>query len=56
MNMYLTKLSKTKLLSKCNEQGITKCETKTKDELINMLQEKLSISISTSLTNNLVNK
>jgi site-specific DNA-methyltransferase (adenine-specific) len=52
--MDLTKLSKTKLLSKCNEQGITKCETKTKDELINMLQEKLSISISTSLTNNLV--
>jgi site-specific DNA-methyltransferase (adenine-specific) len=38
--MDLTKLSKSELLAKCQELGIKKNNSKTKSELINILQEK----------------
>jgi site-specific DNA-methyltransferase (adenine-specific) len=38
--MDLTKLSKSELLAKCEELGIKKNNSKTKSELINILQEK----------------
>ena len=38
--MDLTKLSKTELLAKCEEIGITKYKSKNKDELINLIQNK----------------
>lgn len=38
--MDLIKLSKTELLVKCNELGITKCKTKNKRELIVLINEK----------------
>ena len=38
--MDLTKLSKTELLEKCQELGITKCKSKNKKELINLFQNK----------------
>jgi type I restriction-modification system DNA methylase subunit len=38
--MDLTKLSKTELLAKCEELGITKCKTKNKCELINLINDK----------------
>jgi site-specific DNA-methyltransferase (adenine-specific) len=38
--MDLSKLSKTELLKNCEELGITKCKSKTKEELINLLQNK----------------
>lgn len=37
--MSLAKLSKKELLLKCEEQGITKCKSKTKLELIKLLEE-----------------
>jgi DNA (cytosine-5)-methyltransferase 1 len=39
--MELNKLSKKDLLVKCEEHGITKCKTKNKGELIDLLQTKL---------------
>jgi len=39
--MNFTKLSKTKLLAECKENGI-KCKSKNKEELINLLQNKLT--------------
>jgi DNA (cytosine-5)-methyltransferase 1 len=39
----LTKLSKTELLIKCNELGITKCKSKNKGELINLINSKKTI-------------
>ncbi len=40
--MDLTKLTKTELLAKCEELGIKKCKSKNKEELINLLQNKLT--------------
>jgi len=37
----LIKLSKTELLAKCEENGIKKCRSKNKKELINLLENKL---------------
>ena len=38
--MDLTKLSKTELLAKCEELGITKCKSKNKSELIDLINVK----------------
>jgi len=38
--MNLTKLSKTELLKKCEELGITKCKSKNKSELIDIINSK----------------
>jgi len=40
MKMDLTKLSKTELLEKCEELGITRCKSKNKSELINLINIK----------------
>jgi DNA adenine methylase len=40
--MDLTKSSKAELLIKCEELGITKCKSKNKQELINLIEEKTS--------------
>ena len=37
--MDLTKFSKTELLEKCSELGITKCKSKTKIQLILLINE-----------------
>ena len=42
--MDLTNLSKTTLLSKCEELGLTKCKSKNKAELINLINSKNIIS------------
>ena len=39
-NVSLTKLSKIELLAKCEELGIQKCKSKTKDQLINLIENK----------------
>ena len=39
--MDLTKLSKTELLAKCEELGITKCKSKNKDKLIELITAKI---------------
>lgn len=39
--MDLTKLTKTKLLEKCEELGIKKCKTKNKGELIDLIKVKI---------------
>lgn len=41
--MDLTKLSKADLLVKCEEHGITRCKSKNKSELINLINRKESI-------------
>ena len=41
MASELTKLSKLELLEKCKENGITKCSSKNKSQLIDLLCEKL---------------
>ena len=38
--MNLTKLTKPELLAKCEENGIKKCKSKNKEELINLLENK----------------
>jgi len=38
--MNLTKLSKTELLAKCEELGITKCKSKNKNEIIQIINNK----------------
>ena len=43
-NMDLTKLSKLELLKKCEELGITKCKSKNKSELIELINQKHSVS------------
>ena len=40
IEMELTKLSKTELLLKCEELGITKCKSKNKSELIDLINSK----------------
>ncbi len=42
--MSLTKLSKTELLAKCTELGITKCKSKNKSDLIEMITNKQIIT------------
>ena len=49
--MDLTKLSKQELLTKCEEHGITKCKSKTKSELINLINSKFVINNSNSNSN-----
>ena len=39
-SVALTKLSKTELLVKCKENGIKKCKSKNKEELIVLLENK----------------
>jgi DNA (cytosine-5)-methyltransferase 1 len=39
--MYLTKLSKQDLLVKCEELGITKCKSKNKSDLIDLINSKM---------------
>jgi len=39
-SVALTELSRTKLLEKCEENGIKKCKSKNKEELINLLEKK----------------
>jgi hypothetical protein len=39
--MELTKLSKTELLEKCEELGITKCKSKNKGDLIDLINLKI---------------
>ena len=41
--MDLTKLSKTELLEKCEEYGITKCKSKKKSELIDLITAKIKL-------------
>jgi subfamily B ATP-binding cassette protein MsbA len=43
--MELTKLSKTELLVKCQELGITKCNSKNKGELIELINKKQTILV-----------
>lgn len=43
-NMDLTKLSKLELLKKCEELEITKCKSKNKSELIELINQKHSVS------------
>jgi DNA (cytosine-5)-methyltransferase 1 len=43
--MDLTLLSKTELLAKCEEIGITKCKSKNKGELIEIIKSKQNISL-----------
>ena len=58
--MDLTKMSKTKLLEKCEELGIKKCNSKNKGELINLindttqLKKKEELIIDDYVTNNVV--
>lgn len=40
IKMDLTKLSKTELLVKCEENGIKKCKSKNKEKLIALLENK----------------
>jgi len=40
--MNLTKLSKSELLAKCEELGITKCKSKNKSELIEIISKKIT--------------
>jgi DNA (cytosine-5)-methyltransferase 1 len=42
--MDISKMSKTELLEKCKELGITKCSSKTKTELINLIEQKKIIN------------
>ena len=44
IEMSLTKLSKTELLAKCSELGITKCKSKNKSDLIEMIANKQIIT------------
>jgi site-specific DNA-methyltransferase (adenine-specific) len=57
--MDLTKLSKQELIAKCKENGIKKCKSKNKEELINLLKNKSIIdddkeTVTTSTTQNTI--
>ena len=41
--MDLTKLSKTELLEKCEELGLTKCKSKNKSDLICLINDKTQL-------------
>lgn len=47
--MDLTKLSKKELLTKCEELGITKCKSKNKNELVELINQKNTTSQPISL-------
>lgn len=49
--MDLSKLTKTELLVKCTELGIGKCKSKTKPELIILIQNKLSVNAEVTIIN-----
>ena len=49
MNLDLTKLSKKELLVKCEEIGITKCKSKNKGELIELINKKQPAKIASDL-------
>ena len=49
MNLDLTKLSKKELLVKCEEVGITKCKSKNKGELIELINKKQPAKIEGDL-------
>jgi len=50
--MDLTKLSKTELLQKCNELGITKCKSKNKEKIIELINNKLENKIELIIETN----
>ena len=49
--MDLTKLSKTELLVKCEELGITKCKSKNKEKLIDLINTKNQTTQTVELIN-----
>ena len=49
--MDLTKLSKTELLVKCEELGITKCKSKNKSELIQLINSNKHVVLQINNTN-----
>lgn len=51
--MDLSKLTKTKLLEKCQELGITKCKSKNKNELIDLINNHTSNNLITDNNDNL---
>ncbi len=53
--MDLTKLSKTQLLEKCNELGITKCKSKNKSDLIDLINSKNAKGLQDCSTKGLQN-
>ena len=53
--MDLTKLSKTELLAKCEEYGITKCKSKNKNELIEEINNIRLIKFVARIRFNLIN-
>lgn len=53
-NIDLTKLSKIQLLEKCQEFGITKCKSKKKDKLIELINNKINFSLP--IEKNIINK
>jgi DNA (cytosine-5)-methyltransferase 1 len=50
--MELTKLSKTELLVKCEELGITKCKSKNKSELIELINDKSKKNLQIEIIDN----
>ena len=48
--MDLSKLTKAELLIKCDELGITKCKSKTKTEIINIIENKMQANASVENT------
>lgn len=56
--MDVTKFSKTELLEKCSELGITKCKSKTKTQLISLINDTIhdaNIIINTIIDNPKIN-
>ena len=53
IEMDLTKLSKLELLAKCEEFGITKCKSKNKSELIDIINKKQDINKDMPLKKNI---
>jgi hypothetical protein len=43
--MDLVKLTKVELLAKCQELGITRCSSKTKGQLIELIEAKTKVEI-----------
>ena len=54
--MDLTKLSKTELLAKCDELGISKCKSKNKVELIELIDKKSKTEITYTCENTIIPK
>jgi hypothetical protein len=51
MDKEFSKLTKVELLNKCDELGITKCKTKNKNELIEMINKKLELNKNEIIVN-----